>query len=330
VKRTLVTGAGGFVGRALCRHLHESGEEVWAAVRRPGSAPADAVRREVVVGEIGPDTDWAEALDGVGAVAHLAARVHVMKETAPDPLAAFRTVNLLGTERLAAAAAERGVERLLFLSTIGVNGDETDQPPGAAGFTEDDPPRPRNLYSRSKWEAEEMLHRRAGEAGPEVVIVRAPLVYGPGAPGNFLELLRWTERGLPLPLGNTRNRRSLVYVENLADFLAACLRHPRAAGETFVISDPETPSTSELIRRIAREMGRPARLFPFPEGPLRFLARRAGRGKTADRLFGSLVVDASKARERLGWRPPVGMEEGLAKTVAWYREAGANAPKGGA
>jgi nucleoside-diphosphate-sugar epimerase len=244
-----------------------------------------------------------------------------MRETASDPLAEFRKVNRDGTERLAKQAATQGVKRFVFLSTLGVNGDERDQRgPSPAAFTEADPPRPRNLYSRSKWEAEQALHRLSEAAGLETVIVRAPLVYGTDAPGNFLELIRWTKRGLPLPLGSTRNRRSLIYVENLTDFLALCLRHPLAAGETFLVSDSEAVSTTELIRQIARRRGRPARLFPFPEGLLRPVAKGLGRERTVDRLFGSLVVDAGKARERLQWSPPVSLEEGLTKTMEGYRE----------
>jgi len=319
--RVLVTGADGFVGRTLCPFLAAKGYAVRAALRRPPAGGADGlpgVRETVTVGEIGPHTDWRAALPGMDAVVHLAARTHVMRETDPHPLDAFRTVNLLGTERLAEAAAAQGVRRLVLLSTLHVHGERS----GARPFRESDPPHPAGPYAQSKWEAEQVLMRVAGETGLEGVVVRPPLLYGPEVKGNFLRLLRWVERGLPLPLAGVNNRRSLCGATNLADLLEHCLRRPEAAGETFLAADGEDLSTPELIRRIAVLMSRPARLFYLPPAPLGLAARLAGFGGQWSRLSGSLVVNAEKSRVLLGRQEPETVEEGLARTVRWYGQAG--------
>jgi nucleoside-diphosphate-sugar epimerase len=321
--RVLVTGADGFVGRALCPFLQARGYAVRAALRRLDPFPGDAlhgVDDRAAVEEIGPETDWEAALAGMDAVVHLAARTHVMRETAPNPLAAYRTVNLLGAERLVKAAARQGVRRFVLLSTVHVLGERS----GATPLSENDPPHPAGPYAQSKWEAEQMLWRVAGETGLAGVVVRPPLLYGPGVKGNFLRLLRWVERGVPLPLAGVNNRRSLCGVTNLADLLEHCLRRPEAAGETFLAADGEDLSTPELIRRIARMMGRPARLFHLPPAPLGLAARLAGFGGSWSRLAGSLAVNADKNRTLLGRREPESVEEGLARTVRWYRETGAS------
>ena len=302
--RMLVTGASGFVGRALAAHLAARGHDVVPAVRR---AREDAPAGAVEVGEVDGATDWRRALAGVDAVVHLAARVHVLREEAADPPAAFRAVNVEGTAALARAAAAAGARRLVFLSSVGVNGGVTH----GRAFTEADPPRPHTPYARSKLEAEGALAEVARETGVETVVVRAPLVHGAEAPANFRRLLALVRSGLPLPFASVRNRRTLVGVDNLCAFLALCLSAPAAAGETFLVGDGEDVSTPALVRALARGMGRPARLVPFPPGALRRLLAAAGRGSLADQLLGSLQVDDAKARRVLGWTPPVPPAEGL-------------------
>jgi nucleoside-diphosphate-sugar epimerase len=310
----LVTGAGGFVGRALCEALAASGRPFRACVRRPHPDLPGAV----AVGEIGPDTDWRAALEDVDAVAHLAARTHVMRETAADPLAEYRRINVLATERLARSAAARGVRRLVFVSSVKVNGESTRERP----FTEDDPPQPEDAYGATKWEAEQLLHRVAGESGIEIVVLRPPLVYGPGVKGNFLRLMDLVARGVPLPLGRVTNRRSLIYVGNLADAIARALAAPQAAGRTYLVSDGEDVSTPELARAIARALGVRPRLLPAPAALLELGAALTGRRAQAARLLGSLQVDGSRIRRELDWRPPFSLARGLAATAEWYHARG--------
>lgn len=308
----LVTGATGFVGRVTCGALRARGLVVRAAVRRANQAIGVA-DEEVVVGEIDGTTRWDAALDGVDSVVHLAARAHVLRESSSSPEAEYLRVNRDGSAALGAAAAARSIRRLVFASTIGVLGDGRE-----TAYTEADTPRPISPYGRSKLAAEHALVRIANESPLELVVVRPSLVYGPEAPGNFAKLLAWADRGWPLPLGGTRNARSLMYVENLAQFFAHCLAHPGAAGETFVISDPDPRSTTELIETLASALHRPARLFALPPALVELAARAVRMQRTYERLFGSLVVDATKARERLGWSSPISMDEGLARTAAWY------------
>lgn len=317
--KVLVTGASGFVGRAVCRVLRAEGHWVRGAVRRAGACSPSTVDEETVTGDLGASTELAAAVAEIDVVVHLAARVHVMRETSDDPLADFMRVNRDGTLRLAEAAVAAGAKRFVFVSTIGVNGDGADRS-DRAGYVETDVPRPHSPYSESKWQAELGLAAVGASSGLEVVIVRPPLVYGPGVPGNFLSLLRWAERGVPLPLRNTANRRSMIYVDNLAAFIATCVAHPAAAGETFVISDDEPVSTTALIQDLAHAMGRPALLFPVHRGLVRRVARALGRERVVHQLFGSLVVNASKARSRLGWHAPVTRDEALLATVSWYRD----------
>lgn len=316
MQRILVTGAAGFVGRALCRELMARGGVVRAAVRRSGNVPTGC--ELAVVGDIGPATDWSAALDGVDALVHLAARVHVMHDTAADPLALFREVNVAGAERLARAAAAAGVRRFVYLSSVKVNGEATTKHP----FTEKDVPHPQDAYAISKWEAEQALARIAAETGLEVVILRPPLVYGPGVAANFLSLLRWVERGVPLPLASVQNQRSLVYLDNLVGAITACLEHPAAAGQTFMVSDDKAVSTPGLVRLLAQGLHRSPRLFPVPLSLLRLAAMMTGTSARLDRLAGSLAVDSRKIHEMLGWVPPCSLEEGIACTAAWFRENG--------
>lgn len=314
--RVLVTGAGGFVGRALVQRL--AGDlacQVVASTRSPVIFE-DAKIELFMSGPINSQTQWAGALEGVDVVVHLAARAHVLRELSADPSAEFRRVNVEGTLQLAAQAARAGVKRFVFISTIGVNGAETDVYP----FTEEDAPKPHSLYAQSKYEAELGLRALAVQTGLEVVIIRPPLVYGSRAPGNFDSLILLLARGVPLPLGVvTHNRRSLVALDNLVDLIVTCLDHPAAANQTFLVSDGEDISTADLLRRLGSAMGRPARLLPVPVGVLALGATLLGKLEMFQSLCGSLQVDMSKTLELLGWIPPVGVDEGLKRAVGGQR-----------
>jgi UDP-glucose 4-epimerase len=255
-----------------------------------------------------PTSDWTAALDGIDTVVHLAARVHVMRDTATDPLGAFRRINVDGTMNLARQAAAAGVRRFVFVSSLKVNGE-------AGSYTEADVPAPADPYGVSKWEAERALRDLAGESGLELVVIRPPLVYGPGVGANFAALVRAVRRHLPLPLGLVHNRRSLVALDNLVDVIATCVDHPAAANEVFLVSDGEDLSTPDLIRRLAAAMGTRALLLPVPPPLLRAAAAIAGRTATIDRLLGSLSVDITKVRTLLAWSPPVGVDEALRRAV---------------
>lgn len=309
----LVTGASGFVGQVLTQRLVAEGWNVRAAFRAdppPDLAPGVEPFR---AGELGPDSDWRTALHGVNAVFHLAARVHQLRDTSPDPAAEYRRINLEGTRTLARAAATAGVARLVFVSSIKVNGEARDRP-----YHEEDVPSPADPYGVTKWEAEQALARLQAETGLETVVVRPPLVYGPGVKANMFRLIRAVDRGLPLPFGSLANRRSLVYVENLADALIACGLAPRAAGRTYLVSDGEDLSTPGLVRAIAAALGRPLRLVPVPVSLLRFAAGALGASDAADRLAGSLSVDSTRIRRELGWSPPFSTTAGLERTADWY------------
>ncbi|MDR3157531.1 MAG: SDR family oxidoreductase [Zoogloeaceae bacterium] len=303
--KILVTGANGFIGAALSDHLSAGGNDVTRAARVARSAG------ELAIGDINAKTDWRAALAGCDVVAHLAARAHVMFETAADPLAAFRRINTEGTLNLARQAAASGARRFVFVSSIKVNGESTT---GRAPFSEADEAAPVDAYAISKREAEQGLLAIGRETGMEIVRIRPPLVYGPGVKGNFAALSRWARRGIPLPLGAIRNRRSFLALENLARFIALCadLSCTEAANRLFLISDGEDVSTTELLRRIARAHDKKPWLLPVPESWLRLAARGLGRKAIADRLLDSLAIDNSQARA-LGWRPVVSMNEQLRK-----------------
>jgi nucleoside-diphosphate-sugar epimerase len=310
-RQVLVTGATGFVGRALVEALVRQGTSVVAATRRD---VAGLGTRTVNVGDIDGNTDWAGALSGCDAVAHLAARVHVMRDKSGDPLTEYRRVNVEGSIALARQAAAAGVRRFVYVSSIKVNGEAS--PPGRP-FTESDSPAPADPYGISKAEGEAALFAVAREAGMDMVVVRPPLVYGPGVKANFLSMTRWLSRGLPLPLGGvTSNRRSLVGLDNLVDFLHRCLEHPAAAQQVFLVSDGEDLSTTQLLRRTAAALGRSARLVPIPESVLSIGATLLGRRDIFQRLGGNLQVDISKARKLLDWSPPFSVDEELRRTVA--------------
>lgn len=314
-ERILVTGANGFMGQELVRELRTRGREVLGAVRGGGvDRLGVGAEGSLVVGELGPETDWADALKDISTVIHLASRAHVLKETSPDPLAAFRLINVAGTGKLARSAAAAGVRRLIFLSSIGVNGNTSGDKP----FTESDPPRPHNDYARSKWEAETLLWEIAEETGMEIVIIRPPLVYGPGVKANFLALMGVVSRGMPLPFAMVDNLRSLLGLDNLVDFIILCIEQPAAAGETFLLADGEDIPTPTLIRMLAAAMDRPARLLPVPPVIMALVARLTGCYQSWEKVCGSLQLDTAKARNCMGWQPVLGLSEGIEKTVRWY------------
>ncbi len=302
----LVTGANGFVGLSLCDELMRRGMQVSAATRARDRLPAGV--GPVSVGAIDGATDWSKALIGAAVVIHLAARVHVMRDTASDPLEEFRKVNLHGTENLARQAVQAGVKRLVYVSSIKVNGETT---MGDGKFSERDVPEPRDPYGVSKWEAEQVLNRIAQETGLEVVILRPPLVYGEGVKGNFAQMMKALARGIPLPLASVDNRRSLIHVENLVDALILCATHPAAANQTYLVSDGEDISTPDLLRQLGAAMGHYARLFPCPPAILKLAGRLTGKSDQVERLLDSLRIDSGKIRRELGWKPPFTLLEGL-------------------
>lgn len=301
----LVTGATGFIG-----------SRVYALADHLGMLPRGSSRSSdrMVNASLDPSTDWTAALNGCSAVIHTAARVHIMNEQAQDPLAEFRRVNVAGTLNLARQAAAAGVRRFVFLSSIKVNGEMT---LGGKPFTAVQAAAPVDPYGISKAEAEEGLRRIGAQTGMEIVIVRPPLVYGPGVKANFGRLVSAIGRGWPLPLGCVdQNRRSLVALDNLVDLILTCTTHPAAADQTFLVSDGEDLSTTELLRRIGHALGRPARLLPVPSRLLEVGARLAGKGELAQRLLGNLQVDVKHTCQTLDWQPPITVDEGLRRTVA--------------
>jgi nucleoside-diphosphate-sugar epimerase len=310
-ERVLVTGAAGFIGSAVVQDLERRGYEVRAATRTGLAGFSD----EVAVGDIGPGTDWSTALRGVQRVVHCAGRAHKLVDTATDPLGEFRRVNRDATLALARQSAQCGIRRLVFLSSLGVMGGETE---GRGPYTQADVPNPVWDYAISKWEAESALRTLQADTGLEVVVLRPPMVYGPHAPANFRRLLSLVRSGLPLPLASVRNQRSMVSIQNLTDLVAVCLVHPDAAGQAFLLSDNQDVSTPELIRRIAALMGRRAPLWPVPVSLLRLGGRLIGRSSDVQRLVGSLAVDIGHTRRSLQWSPPWSLDEGLAAAVRWY------------
>ena len=311
--KVLVTGASGFVGSALCAHLVAEGHVVRGAVRNTVKNPLQGVDYQVISG-LNIGANWREVLTDINVVVHCAARVHVMNEASIDPLTAFREVNVKGTSCLAEQAADRGVKRFIYISSIKVNGETTSGLP----FNADDTPAPKDPYGISKWEAEQVLRKIAKKTGLGVVIIRPPLVYGPGVRANFLKLMQVIMSGMPLPLGAIDNRRSMVALDNLVDLIENCLNNPHAINQTFLVSDGEDLSIKSLLKRTGKALGRPVRLVPVPISLLWAMARILGKSSFAQRLCGSLQVDISNTRDRLGWSPPVSVDEGLHKTAVYF------------
>jgi UDP-glucose 4-epimerase len=310
----LVTGANGFLGRGLVAHLMTLGYTVRTVVRQP----RESTGADELVKEIHEEADWSDAFLGISTVIHTAARVHVMRETTINSEVEFYRTNVAGTLSLARQAVKNGVKRFIFLSSIKVNGDVTF--PGDP-FRADGPVYPSDAYARSKQQAEVELLNLGCQTGLEVVIIRPPLVYGPGVKANFYSMLKWVEKGIPLPFGSIHNQRSLVAVSNLIDLLTLCISHPKAAGEVFLVSDGSDLSTTELLRTLAEGMSRPARLIPVPSFWLKSIASSLGRNDLAIRLCGSLQVDIQKTRDVLNWTPFVSAHTALKQVAKYYLEA---------
>jgi nucleoside-diphosphate-sugar epimerase len=313
----LVTGATGFVGKAVVQRLLAEDESgcVAVAVRRDDQQWPERVLPRVT-GDLEPATNWSVALKGVSLIVHCAARVHVMQEAAADPLEEFRRINVQSTLNLARQAVAAKVRRFVFVSSIKVNGEATQL---GRLFTADDTPAPLDAYGVSKMETEQGLREIARQTGMEVVIIRPPLVYGPGVKANFATMMRWLKRGVPLPLGAIHNQRSLVALDNLVDLIVTCFTHPAAANQTFLVSDGEDVSTTDLLRRLGQALGCPARLIPVPVSWLKLPSAAVGKQDVAQRLCGSLQVDISKNQRLLGWTPPLSLDEGLKSAAEGLR-----------
>jgi nucleoside-diphosphate-sugar epimerase len=314
LKHILVTGANGFIGNSLCRGLIAEGWKVRGAIRsqeKENTLPAEV---EVIeVGSISRNTDWRIALKDIDVVVHLAARVQSPKSNLADRFSYYRSVNVLATKHLAKSAESMKVRRFVYLSSIKVNGEGKTQP-----YKEDDKPNPFSPYSTSKFEAEQCLEEIGRNCSLETVVLRPPLVYGPGVKGNFLKMLKLIDKGVPLPFASVKNQRSLIFLENLIDAIITCTEHPDAAGKKYLVSDRENISTNELIKSIAAPLGKPARIFPFPCGLIESLAKLTGKSDAMKRLLNSLISDCSKICQELSWQPPYTLKEGIDKTIQWY------------
>jgi nucleoside-diphosphate-sugar epimerase len=351
--KILISGPNGFVGKKVCERLIAADLDVRGALRK--AAPLTDGCESTVVGNIDASTDWSLALTGIDGVVHLAARVHIMNDTAADPMAAFREVNVDGTRRLAEEAAKAGVKRFVFISSIKVNGEATKSPVedsrrsslslghrdaqgsatgnntseerldskfqlvASSAFSERDQPNPEDHYGQSKYEAELVLREIEASTGMEVVILRPPLLYGPGVKANFLKLIQLVDKGLPLPLGEVKNKRSLLSLSNFSDVISKCATDARAGGQTFTVCDCDDVSSGELVERIAKALGKSPRLLPVPEWLMKFAGKLTGKSEQVQRLCSSLQVDSSHVRETLDWNPPVTMDEELLRVAEWYR-----------
>ncbi|TDR76712.1 NAD-dependent epimerase/dehydratase family protein [Paludibacterium purpuratum] len=316
--KVLVTGANGMLGQGLISHLRDTATiDLLAGIRSPDrqtGLPTDV--EPVVLGDLRETGPLPHKALSVNAIVHCAARVHVMSESASDPLSAYQEANVHGTLRLATQAAGYGVQTFIMISSIKVNGEAT---PRGLPFRADMPAAPSDPYGVSKWETEQRLQELSAKTGMKLVILRPPLIYGPGVGANFLRLITAIEKGMPLPLRNVHNRRSLISLKNMADATLRCLTHPAAAGRTFLVSDGEDLSTAELIRRLSEMMGRPARLLPFPLPLLRVMGRLTGKSAVVSRLIDDLAVDSAPIRQELQWAPPQTVEQGLQHVVQWHR-----------
>ena len=313
MSKILITGTTGFVGQAVCKKLREQNHMLTGATRTAdlGSGPERVPLYHIP--EIGPGNDWSQVVSGAEIIIHLAARVHVMKDSSSDPLADFRRINTAGTQNLAEQAAAAGVKRFVFISTVKVAGEISP----VRGFNETDPAKPEDPYGLSKWEAEQALIEISRTTNMEIVILRPPLVYGPGVKGNFLALVKAIKKDRLLPLGAIQNQRSLVFVENLADAIVQAAIHPKAANQTYFVSDESAVSTPSLIEKIATAFNIKPRLINFPLGLLKLAGTLTGKSAAIDRLVGSLTVDTQKIKTELQWQAPYSMEEGLKQTANW-------------
>ncbi|MFW3895899.1 UDP-glucose 4-epimerase family protein [Pseudomonas bharatica] len=315
--RVLLTGASGFVGKAVMERMSKDGTELIVPLRRPAAQLPVGVS-SYIFDDLADERAWPQDQNSVDTVIHCASRVHVMNEVAADPLAEFRKVNVQSTLAFAQRAARAGVKRFIFISSIKVNGEGTSQ---GRPYRADDTPAPSDPYGVSKQEAEEQLRQLGADTGMEIVIIRPVLVYGPGVKANFLNMMRWLDKGVPLPFGAIHNKRSLVALENLVDLIAVCARHPGAANQTFMVSDGHDVSTTELLKSMGRALGRPARLLPVPSSLLVMAANLLGKRSLSQRLCGSLQVDISETRRRLDWTPPVSLEKALSDAAEYYLES---------
>lgn len=312
----IITGATGFIGSAVVERLHQQGHTIRALVRMIGDTLPLTIKQDLV-GNLMPNTDYKPFLCDADILIHLAARAHIVKDQVVDPIIPFRETNTYATLNLAMQAANAGISRFVFISSIGVNGNITYDKP----FTVSDTPNPAEPYAISKYEAEIGLRKIAAETGMEVVVIRPPLVYGAGAPGNFRKLIKTIGGGIPLPLGKINNQRSYVALPNLIDLIAICISHPAAANQTFLVSDGEDLSTTELLQRLARALGKPARLLSVPQSWVEAGLNLLGKRAITQRLCGNLQIDISKTRDQLGWTPPVSVNEALKQTaLAWLKK----------
>lgn len=312
--RVLVTGATGFVGKALVTELVADHHHVVAALRKQSTELPMEVEQKLIgdLSSLSEPTTIIDTFDNIEVVIHTAARVHIMKDDAADPLDEFRKVNVEGTEQLARQAAKAGVRRFIFLSSIKVNGESTDN---RSPFRETDEPAPEDAYGLSKLEAEQALFEVARSTSMEVVIIRPPLVYGPGVKANFASMIKFIKKGLPLPFGSVSNQRSILAIDNLINFIKCCMVHPAAANQVFLIADGMDVSTTELLQKIAKAFQQSSRLIPVPISLMTFFAKLIGKQNIADRLLGNLQVDISKAQHLIGWKPVISLEQQLNKMV---------------
>jgi nucleoside-diphosphate-sugar epimerase len=326
-KKVLITGANGFIGRALCRALLEQGFQIRAAVRNAQQAsllmkvlPNSSALETILVGDIAHKPNWSSLLKNIDIVVHLAARVHVMQDDVIDPLAAYREMNVRVSEEIARASINADVKRFIYLSSVKVNGEQTIYyaDGNLQKFTENSIPNPQDPYGISKWEAEKKLFSLGEKTGLEVVVIRTPLVYGQGVKANFESLMKWVKKGIPIPLASVKNQRSLIYIGNLVDAIIACMLHEKAAGKTYLVSDNDDVSTPDLIRRLAIALKKPVRLLPFSPRLMQTIGMILGKKAIVERLLSSLVVDTTAIKRDLGWAPPYNMQSALNKDFNTY------------